>query len=143
VHDINDPMCCPTLFTNRAFQLIGSNLVLREFSTRTPTGLPRQINIELPAEGTGVSGNVRVTGRVSIAPFENTLVYRLFDMGGVELSAGPIMVEAPELGAPGTFNKVIDLGNILTNTTIRIEIQDTSAADGSLFAMDSVVIQTR
>jgi hypothetical protein len=143
VHDINDPMCCPTLFTNRAYRLIGSNLVLREFSTKTPTGLPRLINIELPAEGTGVSGSVRVSGRVSIAPFENTLVYRLFDMGGVELSAGPIMVEAPELGAPGTFNKVIDLGNILTNTTIRIEIQDTSAADGSLFAMDSVVIQTR
>jgi hypothetical protein len=143
VHNFNDPMCCPTLSTNRAYQLNEQNLVLREFITKTPTGQPRQITVESPTEGTDVSGIVRVIGRVSIAPFENTLVYRLFDMGGVELSAGPVMVEAPDLGAPGTFNEVIDLGNILTNTTIRIEIQDVNAADGSLFAMDSVIVQTR
>ena len=42
------------------------------------------------------------------------------------------------VGAAGTFDTTIPLGNILSNTVIRIEVQDISAADGSLLAMDSV-----
>jgi hypothetical protein len=52
-------------------------------------------------------------------------------------------VDAPELGAPGTFEKAIDLGNIITNTTLRIQVEDRNEADGSLFAMDSVILQVR
>ncbi|HEU4745955.1 MAG TPA: hypothetical protein VFS61_12005, partial [Anaerolineales bacterium] len=57
---------------------------------------------------------------------------------GIELSAGAIMVSAPDPGAPGTFEAVIPLGNILSGAIIRLEVQDLSAADGSLLAMDSV-----
>jgi hypothetical protein len=77
---------------------------------------------------------------VTIAPFENTLVYHIYDFGGVELSAGPITVTASELGGPGTFDSTIPLGDTLSGTAIRIEVRDTSAADGSLLAMDSVVL---
>jgi hypothetical protein len=75
---------------------------------------------------------------VAIAPFENTLTYRIYDVGGVELAVGAIAVTAADLGAPGAFDEVISLGNILSGAAIRIEIQDISAADGSLLAMDSV-----
>jgi len=94
-------------------------------------------------DGAQVSGIIRLFGNVTIAPFENNLVYRVYDLGGVELSAGPVNVETPNLGAPGTFEKAVDLGSIITNTTIRIQVEDRNATDGSLFAMDSVVLQVR
>ena len=143
VHDVDDPMCCPSISTERSYRMYDNNLVLRGLSTRTPVGETRGITIDTPGEGETVSESVRVTGRVSIAPFENTLVYRIYDMGGVELSAGPITVDAEGLGAPGTFQETIDLGDIITNTTVRIEVQDLNVADGSLFAMDSVLLQVR
>ena len=42
------------------------------------------------------------------------------------------------LGAPGTFNESISLAGIPAGTTIYLEIQDLSAADGSLLALDAV-----
>jgi len=143
VHDKDDPMCCPTLATTRNYLLNGVNLILTNYSTLTPSGEPRVITIEAPVEGAQVSGIIRLLGNITIAPFENNLVYRVYDLGGVELSAGPIPVNAPDLGAPGTFEKAVDLGNILNNTTVRIEVQDINMADGSLFAMDSVMLSVR
>jgi hypothetical protein len=49
-----------------------------------------------------------------------------------------VAVIAPDLGAPGTFDTTINIGGLLSGSVIRIEIQDISAADGSLLAMDSV-----
>lgn len=142
-HARNDPMCCPTLATKRHYLLNGVNLILMDYSTRIPAGEPRVITIEAPVEGAQVSGIVRLKGKVSVAPFENTLVYRIHDLGGVELTVGPINVEAPDLGAPGVFEKAVDLGDILTNTMVRITVEDINTADGSLFALDSVILQVR
>ena len=143
VHDRDDAMCCPTLSTKRHYFLNGANLILSDYSTVTPTGQPRVITIEAPVGGADVSGIMRLRGSVTIAPFENNLVYRIYDLGGVELTVGPVTVNAPDLGAPGTFEKAIDLGNILKNTSIRIAVQDINAEDGSLFAMDSIVLRVR
>jgi hypothetical protein len=143
VHNRDDPMCCPTLETTRHYLLNGVNLILTTYSTMTPAGKPRAITIEAPVEGARVSGIIRLKGNTTIAPFENNLVYRVYDLGGVELSAGPITVEAIDLGSPGTFESAIDLGNIITNTTVRIQVEDRDVADGSLFAMDSVILQVR
>ena len=143
IHGVGDNMCCPTLFTQRHYFLNGLNLVLTDYSTVTPGGQPRLIMIEAPVDGIEVSGIVRLKGNISIAPFENNLVYRVLDLGGVELSVGPISVETPALGAAGTFEKAIDLGNIITNTTIRIEVEDKNIDDGSLLAMDSVLLHVR
>ena len=41
-------------------------------------------------------------------------------------------------GGAGTFDATISLGNILSNTVVFLEVQDVSAADGTLLAMDSV-----
>lgn len=137
-HRSDDPMCCPTLRTERHYRLIHNYLRMTDYVTFTPDGRPRTITIESPANGTDVYRSVPIRGSVAIAPFENNLVYRILDLGGVELAIGSITVDAADLGAPGAFDQTILLGNVLAGTVIRIEVQDISAEDGSLFAMDSV-----
>jgi hypothetical protein len=141
IHGLQDPMCCPALTTTGHYRLseIGG-LRMTDYTTYTPDGRPRTITIESPENYAEVFGSVQLKGSVTIAPFENNLAYHIFDAGGVELSIGPITVTAPDLGAPGTFDETIKLGDILSGTVIRIEVQDVSAADGSLLAMDSVIL---
>jgi hypothetical protein len=138
VHATDDPMCCPTLHTARHYRLINDQLDMADYSTFTPDGRPRTIKIESPSSGTPVSSSIRVKGTVLTAPFENSLVFSLKDGAGVELSRGAVPVTAADPAAPGTFEALIPLGNALTSGVIVLEIQDVSAADGSLQAMDSV-----
>ncbi|HUE97884.1 MAG TPA: Gmad2 immunoglobulin-like domain-containing protein [Anaerolineales bacterium] len=138
IHGFEDPMCCPTLKTTRHYRWVDNQLDMTDYTTFTPDGRPRTIMIESPTNGMEVFTSVPIAGNVAIAPFENNLAYRIFDISGIELAAGPIAVSAPDLGAPGTFDAIIPLGNILSGAIIRIEVQDLSAADGSLLAMDSV-----
>ena len=138
IHGFEDPMCCPTLKTTRHFRFVDGQLDMTDYTTYTPDGRPRTITITAPASGTVTYSSVQIRGEVAIAPFENNLVYRIYDVGGVELSSGAISVSAPDLGAPGTFDTIIPIGTVLSGAVIRIEVQDVSAADGSLFAMDSV-----
>lgn len=139
IHGAEEPMCCPTLRTTRHYRRAeGGQLEMIDYTTFTPDGRPRTITIESPSDGTEVFSSIEIQGRVAIAPFENNLTYSIEDFGGVELSRGSISVSAAEPGGPGTFEAVIPLGNILTGALIRLEVQDISAADGSLLAMDSV-----
>lgn len=137
-HKSDDPMCCPTLRTERHYRLIHNYLRMTDYVTFTSDGRPRTVTIESPANGTEVFQSVPIRGSVAIAPFENNLVYRILDLGGVELAIGSITVDAADLGVPGTFDQTILLGKVLSGAAIRIEVQDISAEDGSLFAMDSV-----
>lgn len=138
VHGIDDPMCCPNLRTERHYRLLNDQLDMTDYVTFTPEGKPRTIKIDSPSSGTEVSGSVSVQGTVAIAPFENTLVYSIKDGAGVELSRGAVNVATGRAGGPGTFQAAIPLGNALTSGVIILEIQDVSAADGSLLSMDSV-----
>ncbi len=138
-HVSQDPMCCPTLHTLRHYHLDDSGqLVMSDYATFTADGKPRTIAIDLPANGAQVYSSVQVKGSVAIAPFENTLAYRLYSTGGVEVAAGSIPVNASTPGGAGTFDTTITLGNILSGAVVRMEVQDLSAADGSLLSMDSV-----
>ena len=138
IHGLEDPMCCPALRTTRRFRFVERQLDMTEYTTFTPDGRPRTITITSPASGTETYSSIQIRGSVAIAPFENNLVYRIYDVSGIELSAGAISVSAVDLGAPGTFDAIIPIGNALSGAVIRLEVQDISAADGSLFAMDSV-----
>lgn len=138
IHAADDPMCCPSLRTQRHYRLTYNHLRMSDYVTFTPDGRPRTITIDFPANRAEVFRSIPLKGSVAIAPFESNLVYRIYDLGGVELAIGSITVTAPELGAPGAFDQTIALGNILTGTVIRLEVQDINAEDGSLFAMDSV-----
>jgi len=138
IHDADEPMCCPTLHTTRHYRLFNNQLDMTDYVTFTPGDKPRTITITSPVDGTEVFNSIQIKGNVAIGPFENNLTYRIFDVGGVELAIGSITVKTAELGGPGTFDETILLGNILSGAAIRVEVQDISARDGSLFAMDSV-----
>lgn len=138
IHKSDDPMCCPTFKTARHYRLANNQLDMTDYITFTPDGRQRTITIESPTHGSEVFGSVPIKGNVAIAPFENNLVYHIYDLGGVELAIGSITVTTAALGPPGTFDQDILLGNILSGVVIRIEVQDISAEDGSLIAMDSV-----
>jgi hypothetical protein len=138
IHGPDEAMCCPTLRTARHYRFVDNLLEMVDYTTFTPAGDPRTISIASPADGEEVFTSVPIRGKVAVAPFENNLIYRIYDLGGVELAVGALPVTAPEAGAPGTFEALIPLGNILSGDVIRIEVQDVSAADGSLLAMDSV-----
>ena len=138
IHAPDEPMCCPTRRTTRHYRLVDNLLDMTDYTTFTPEGKPRTISITAPANGSDVFASVPIKGSVAIAPFENSLAYRIYDVAGVELAAGAISVTASETGAAGTFNTVILLGKLLSGEVIRIEVQDVSAADGSLLGMDSV-----
>ena len=138
IHGLVEPMCCPTLRTTRHFRWVDTQLDMIDYTTFTPNDQPRTITIESPVDGSEAFASVPIKGKVAIAPFENNLVYRIYDVSGIELSAGAIPVTATDPGAPGTFEAVIPLGDVLSGAIIRLEVQDVSAADGSLLAMDSV-----
>lgn len=139
IHDFDDPMCCPTLHTMRHYRLIANSLLMIDFSTKIPSGTDRVITITDPEDGAEVSGVINIHGDITIAPFEKNLVYRIYDVGGVEVVAGPVEVSAIDIDAPGTFDRSIDL-TAFSGTTIRVIIQDTNVADGTLFAMDSIFL---
>lgn len=138
IHGVDDPMCCPTLHATRNYRLVDNQLDMTNYTTFTQDGKPRTITIAIPGDGTEVSNSVHVQGKVAIAPFENNLTYSIKDGTGVELSRGAVPVSATNPGGAGTFDATISLGSILSNTIVFLEIQDISAADGSLLAMDSV-----
>ena len=138
VHGFDDPGCCPGLPTTRRYSLVNNQLRLTNYTTATSEGSKRIIEITSPIEGTESTGSVQARGSVSIAPFENNLSYFIYDVAGNQLAAGPLTVTAPGFGAPGTFNESISLASIPAGTTIYLEIQDISAADGALLALDAV-----
>jgi hypothetical protein len=142
VHAFDDPACCPELSVTRFFQLSGTSLTLVRATTRLPSGQERAITIDSPLDGAEVRGELVITGSVTIAPFENTLTYRIYNEQGNELFAGPIMVSAPDFGAPGTFSATLDTSTFPIGR-VRIVIADLSAADGSVLAMDSIEIIVR
>lgn len=86
-----------------------------------------------------MGSSVQLTGSVSIAPFENSLSYFVYDEAGVQLLAGAVNVTSPDFGAPGTFNQTIDLSSLPTGV-FYLEIEDQSAADGAVLALESVKI---
>lgn len=139
VHALNDPACCPELSVTRSFRLRGVSLTLVRATTRLPGGQERAVTIESPSDGTEIRGQLVITGSVTIAPFENTLTYRVYNEQGNELFAGPVMVNAADLGAPGTFSATLDT-SAFPMGRVRIVVADLSAADGSVLAMDSVEI---
>jgi len=118
IHGAQDPMCCPTLKTVRHYQVDKlSSLVMTDYATFTPDGKPRTITITAPLNQAETYSSVQFKGSVAIAPFENNLAYRIYDLVGVELSAGSINVTSPTPGGPGTFDSVVTLGTILSGST--------------------------
>jgi hypothetical protein len=73
-----------------------------QIKTRDP--YLEQIMISQPAPGSIVSGGVVHVEGVAIASFEGTLVVEIYDESGNLLASEPLIVAAPDMGLPGTFN---------------------------------------
>ena len=141
----NDPLCCPSLPMRKSFKFYwGPGLVEVQVSSGTSAQGMRTVEIENPIDGGIVSNPFRLSGKVSIAPFENTLMVKILDSNEIPVYQGPVMVIAPDIGSPGTFDADIDLsGSPVLPGKYRIEILDVSMADGSILAMDSIDIQLK
>lgn len=140
VHDFDDGGCCPTLQTTQTYALIKNQLRLANYTTVAPNGVKREIIVSSPVDNTELTTRAfQLTGSVSIAPFENNLSFFVYDEDGNQYMAGPINVTAPDFGAPGTFDTMMVLDTLAAGTYY-IEIQDQSAADGAILALDSVKI---
>ncbi len=70
--------------------LVNDQLQVINYTTATPDGAIRSIEIMSPADGTQVTEFVQVNGTVSIAPFENNLSYFIYDEAGNQLGVGPV-----------------------------------------------------
>jgi len=138
----NDPFCCPSQAMTQSFKFYwGPGLVQVHATSGTPAGGVREIVIESPEESDKVTSHIQLTGNVSISPFENTLIVRIMDVNNNQIYQGPIMVSAPDMGAPGNFYAKVDISDSpVSSGMIRIEIVDISMADGSILAMDSVEV---
>ncbi len=142
IHGLNDPSCCPQLQTTRRYSWVNNQFRLTNYTSATPDGAQRSIEITSPADGAEFTGSMLVSGTISIAPFENNLNYSIIDEAGNQLASGPVMVTAPDLGAPGTFSETISLAGIPAGN-VYLEIQDLSAADGSVMALDVVKLNVK
>lgn len=145
IHGINDPMCCATLATRRTYRYQTGHLIMTSFSSKIPNGRERSITISYPVDDDSFlsSQPFTLTGDVTVAPFENTLGYKIFDANNDQVQTGPLMVQASQMGGPGSFSLPLDLSQIGTSGPIRIRIEDLSPADGSLVAMDAVRISIK
>lgn len=63
-----------------------------------------RIHIQQPSPGEVISGGVAHVEGIGIASFEGTLLVQIFDMAGNLVGMQPLIVDAPEMGMPGTFS---------------------------------------
>jgi hypothetical protein len=146
VHGPNDPMCCPTLAIQASLQLpldAGPLLWLAHQTSEIVPGAFREITISSPEPGSDVENACIITGDVTIAPFENNLVYHVYDTHMGELAVGPLMVDAPEMGAPGTFELNLDLSSVNYSGPVFVTLSDLSPADGAILALDSIILNVK
>lgn len=140
IHSFEDPACCPSMNVVRTYRFTSTGLVLFQQTHLSADGAARTITINSPAGGESASGSLRVTGEVTIAPFENNLTYIIFDAENHELQRGPFAVSASDMGQPGTFDNTLDLSALPTGQTVRLELHEMSMADGSTLAMTALEI---
>ncbi len=144
IHGLNDPGCCPTLPTKRTLRLWDNRLHLSSFSSQTPSGSERIITIDAPATDLEVEKIFSLRGNVTIAPFENNLVYKVYIPGMVEpFTQGPLMVDAPDFGAPGVFELPLNFTAAGYTGPVYITLSDLSAADGSLLALGALFVTVK
>ncbi len=94
VHGPNDPGCCAAQPTKRTYRYVADQLVITSWSMTMPDHQERTITINSPMEGAEVSWPLTVTGHFTVAPFENTLAYSVYDKNHNQVAVGPLTVNA-------------------------------------------------
>lgn len=96
------------------------------------------IVIETPQQDNEVTSPAPVSGYTSRTPFENNLVYRVYNSAGLIISEGPITVKG-SLGGPGTFATTLPF-TVTQREAGRIEVVDIDVATGQPFATAAVSV---
>jgi hypothetical protein len=138
IHGPSDPGCCPRLPTKQTYRLVSGKLVLMRFTSSPGRASEHAIDISSPADGAEVTNPFTINGNVTIAPFESTMAYRILLPDGTLVNESSLMVNAPDMGAPGTFSLTLNLSNAGITGPIRVEIFEKSAADGSLVMLAAI-----
>ena len=137
----NDPLCCPTQPVAQTYRLVEDALWKTRVTSRSADNAERIVTIQSPADGEAVSSPFTVHGSVTIAPFENTLDYRIYLPDGTLVNEYSLSVDSGGImGGPGTFAQDFNLSNAGITGTIILQFLDLSPADGSTLAMGSVVL---
>jgi hypothetical protein len=93
---------------------------------------PERIQISQPALGSTISGGMVTVSGTALASFEQTLVVEVLDEAGAVLNSQPVIVDAPDLGQPGTFSVALSYV-VASSMPGRIVVRDPSAAfDGDV-----------
>lgn len=141
IHNFDDVMAQPTLEIQRTYRILEGIVTLTRQSRVNPDGSVSLINITSPRGEDGIANPIVVSGDMPVAPFENNLVFTVYDLKGKVLSQSGFMVTAADVGAPATFNNTVELPVMPYGAWVRLELAELSMADGSLLTMDSVVVQ--
>jgi len=143
IHSMSDPFCCPTLSVSQNYILDGEQLVLIRQTTTTPSGATRVIIIESPLSGSQTGAAVQVQGNMPIAPFENNLLYRVYDLSFNVLDAGPFGVNASEPGGPGQFDNLVSSPAFTPGSSVWFELSELSPADGTALVIERIRLTVR
>jgi hypothetical protein len=136
-----DPMCCPSMPEAQSYRMVGNAFWLINLNTITTDVQKRSIRINSPSYGASVTNPFTISGSETIAPFENTLAYRVFLPDGTNVNEATVPVDSGGVaGGPGTFTQTFDLSNAGVTGPVIIQFLDLSAADGSTQALESVVL---
>lgn len=143
IHGINDAMASPTFSVKQTYRIYENQISLVNLASAFQSGTERFIIIDAPLENSEVTSSVRIIGSMPVGPFENNLKFGIYDLAGNSLYEAGFMVTAADMGAPATFDNVIDLPSIPSGSWVRLELADLSMADGSLIATDSVIVRIK
>jgi hypothetical protein len=135
----SDPLCCPSQPQNQNYWLIGTKLWLMR-QTSTIGGTEHIINVDLPANWASVTNPFTISGSMTILPFENTLVYHIYLVDGIQVNQSSFTV-TPSEGIAGTFSHDFNLSSVGITDWVIIQFVDTSAADGSTIALGSIILK--
>jgi hypothetical protein len=143
VHGPNDPMVSPTQAEIQEYSLIGNNLFLTRLISTTSGNTQRSITIDTPAKGDVVSTSLRISGSMPIAPFENTLLLKILDANKNKVFTSGFMVQAADVGAPATFDNVVEIPQLPSGSVIVLYLEELSMADGAPLNVASVVLRVQ
>ena len=88
----NDPMCCPSQAEVQTYRLYAGKLWLSCQTSQTPAGGERAVSLSAPADLSAVNSPFTISGSVTLAPFENTLTYRIYLPDGTTLDMDSVVL---------------------------------------------------
>ncbi len=135
-----DPLCCPSLPAKQNYWLFGTKLTLMRMTT-TVSDTERMIVINQPAHWSTVNNPFTVSGSETVLPFESTLSYKILLTDGTKVNEGSFTVTP--FGSGASFTHDFNLSSAGITDWVIVQITDKSAADGSIIAMNSVILQAR